>query len=106
MPKYLLDVKYSLQGIRAVKAHGGSARVAAATELVESLGGKLDSFYFAFGETDAYVIADLPDNASAASAAQTVSAGGGATVRTVVLLTAAEIDAAASKTSTYRPPGS
>jgi uncharacterized protein with GYD domain len=103
MSKYLLEVKYTLDGVRGVKAQGGSARVAAATELIESVGGKLDSFYFAFGDTDVYVVADFPDNISAA--AQTVSAGGGATARTVVLLTAAEIDAAVSKASTYRPPG-
>ena len=106
MSKYLLEVKYTLDGIRGVKAKGGAARVAAATELIESVGGKLDCFYFAFGETDAYLVADLPDNVSAAAATQTANAGGGVKIRTVVLLTAAEIDAAASKTSTYRPPGS
>jgi uncharacterized protein with GYD domain len=106
MSKYLLEVKYTLDGVRGVKARGGSARVAAATELIESVGGKLESFYFAFGDTDVYAVADFPDNISAAAAAQTVTAGGGATARTVVLLTAAEIDAAASKTLTYRPPGS
>lgn len=106
MSKYMLEVKYTLDGVRGVKVQGGSARVAAATELIESVGGKLDSFYFAFGDTDVYVVADFPDNISAAAAAQTVSAGGGATARTVVLLTAGEIDTAVSKTSTYRPPGS
>jgi len=106
MSKYLLEVKYTLEGIRGVKAKGGSARVAAATELIESVGGKVDCFYFAFGETDVYVIADLPDNVSAVAVAQAVSAGGGATGRTTVLLTAAEVDAASSKTATYRPPGS
>jgi uncharacterized protein with GYD domain len=95
---------YTLDGIRGVKANGGSARVAAATELIESVGGKLESFNFAFGATDVYVIADFPDNVSAAAAAFTVCAGGGATARTVLLLTAAEVDAAAAKNSTYRPP--
>jgi uncharacterized protein with GYD domain len=95
-----------LDGIRGVKARGAAARVAAATELVESVGGKLDCFYFAFGDTDVYVIADFPDNVSALAAAHAVSASGGATAKTVVLLTAAEVDAAISKTPTYRPPGS
>jgi uncharacterized protein with GYD domain len=62
MPKYLLEVNYTLDGIRGVKANGGSARVAAATELIESVGGKLESFNFAFGATDVYVVADFPDN--------------------------------------------
>jgi uncharacterized protein with GYD domain len=106
MSKYLLEVNYTLDGIKGVKAKGGSARVAAATELIEGLGGKIESFYFAFGGTDVYVIADFPDSVSAAAAALTVCAGGGATARTVVLLTAAEIDAAVAKKATYRPPGS
>ena len=105
MPKYLLEVNYTLDGIKGVKAKGGSARVAAATELIEGLGGKIESFHFAFGGTDVYVIADFPDNVSAAAAALTVCAGGGATARTVVLLTPAEADAAAAKQTTYRPPG-
>ncbi len=50
-------------------------------------------------------MADYPDNVSVAAAAVAVSAGGGATVRTVVLLTAAEIDKAAGMKTTYRPPG-
>jgi uncharacterized protein with GYD domain len=105
MPKYLLEVNYTLDGVKGVKAKGGSARVAAATELVEGLGGKIESFYFAFGATDVYVVADLPDNVSAAAVALTVTAGGGATARTVALLTAAEVDAAVAKNPTYRPPG-
>jgi len=56
--------------------------------------GKVESFYFAFGSADVYVIADFPDNISAASAALTVCAGGGATARMVVLLTADAVDAA------------
>jgi uncharacterized protein with GYD domain len=106
MPKYLLEVNYTLEGIRGVKSAGGSARLAAAKELIEGVGGTMESFYFAFGGTDVYAIADLPDSSSAAAAALTVSAGGGATVRTVVLLTATEMDEAASRQTTYRPPGS
>jgi uncharacterized protein with GYD domain len=105
MPKYLIEVNYTLDGVKGLKAEGGSARVAAATALIESLGGKVESFHFAFGDTDAYVIADMPDNASVAAAALAVSSGGGATLRTVVLLTAAEVDAAVAKRTLYRPPG-
>ena len=106
MAKYLLETNYTLEGIRGVKAKGGSARVAAATELVEGLGGKVESFYFAFGGSDVFVIADMPDNVSAAAAALTVSAGGGATTKTISLITPEEMDAAAKMQATYRPPGS
>ena len=105
MPKFLLEVKYTLDGIKGLKAEGGSARVAAATSLVEGLGGKVECFYFAFGGADVFLIADMPDNASAAAAALTVGAGGGASPRTVVLITAEEMDAAAKKQASYRPPG-
>jgi len=99
-------VNYTLDGVKGLKSQSGSARVAAATELIEGLGGKVESFYFAFGGTDVYVIADYPDNVSATAAALAVNAGGGATGRTVVLLTAAEVDAAVAKKTTYRAPGS
>jgi uncharacterized protein with GYD domain len=105
MAKYLLEVSYTLDGIRGLKNEGGSARVAAAKALIESLDGEMESFHFAFGAKDVYVVADFPDNVSAAAAALTVSAGGGATARTVVLLTAAEVDAVADKPTIYRPPG-
>ena len=106
MPKYLLEVEYTLDGVRGVLAKGGSARRAAATAAAKSAGGKLEAFYFAFGGTDVYVIADMPDNASAAALALTVTAGGGANVRTVVLLTPDEVDAATQKDVRYKPPGS
>ncbi len=106
MPKYLLEVRYTLDGVRGLLAQGGSAREAAARTATESVGGTMDSFLFAFGGTDVYVVADLPDNTSAAALALAVSAGGGATTTTHVLLTTAEVDAAAAKQVGYRPPGS
>jgi uncharacterized protein with GYD domain len=105
MPKYLLEVNYTLDGVRGVVAKGGSARKAAAQAAAKSVGGKLDSFYFAFGGTDVFAVADLPDNAAAAALALAVTAGGGASVRTVVLLTPDEIDAATQKGVKYAPPG-
>lgn len=106
MPKYLLEVSYTLDGVHGVLAKGGTARKAAAQAAAKSVGGKVESFYFAFGKTDVFVVADLPDNAAAAALALTVTAGGGATVRTVALLSPEEIDAASAMTVKYRPPGS
>jgi uncharacterized protein with GYD domain len=105
MPKYLLEVNYTLDGVKGVRSDGGSARVAVAKALIEGLGGTLESFHFAFGGTDVFAIAELPDNAAAAAASLAVTAGGGATGRIVVLLTAAELDDAANKQTSYRPPG-
>jgi uncharacterized protein with GYD domain len=69
------------------------------------LGGTLEAFYYAFGETDAYVIAEAPDNVSMAALALTINASGVAAVKTTVLLTPEEIDEAVKKTPSYRPPG-
>ncbi len=105
MPKYLLKVNYTLDGVRGVLSKGGSARSAAGRAAVESVGGTLESIYFAFGETDVYAIADLPDNAAAAAVALTISASGGASVSTTVLLTPEEIDGATGSSVAYTPPG-
>ncbi len=105
MPKFLFEAMYTQDGVRGVQSAGGSSRRDAVAQVAESVGGKLDSFHFAFGERDAYVIADLPDNESAAAVALTVNASGGATVKTVVLLTPEEVDAAAERSVNYRPPG-
>ncbi len=75
-------------------------------ETVRSLGGELESFHFSFGDDDAYVIADLPDNEAAAAAALTVNAAGGATVKMTALLTPEQVDEAAKRSVDYRPPGS
>ena len=105
MPKYLFEVSYTAAGAKGVLEEGGSARVRSVREGIEMGGGKLESFYFAFGGTDAYVIAEHPDHSAAAAIAMRVGASGAATVRTVVLLTPEEVDAAASREVEYHPPG-
>jgi uncharacterized protein with GYD domain len=105
MPKYLIAANYSPQGIEGVKSKGGSSRRDAVANTVEGLGGKLESFYFGFGEHDAYVTVDLPDNQAAAAVALTVNAAGGATASTTVLLTPEEVDEAAQRSVDYTPPG-
>jgi len=105
MPKYLVQANYVGEGVKGLLKEGGTSRRAAAEKLVKSLGGTMEAFYYAFGETDAYIIAELPDNASMASLALTVSASGAVTVKTTVLMTPEEVDAAAKKTPSYRPPG-
>lgn len=105
MPKYLFEASYTTEGAKGVQSAGGSSRREAVAKVAESAGGTLEGFYFAFGEADAYVIVDLPDNEAAAAVAITVNTGGGATVKTTVLLTPEEIDAAAKRSVDYRPPG-
>jgi uncharacterized protein with GYD domain len=105
MGKYLLQVSYTADGARGLLKDGGSKRRDAARALVESVGGKLEAMYFAFGGTDVYAIADVPDAVSAAAASISVGASGGATVKTVVLLTPEDLDKAAAKSPKYTAPG-
>lgn len=105
MPKYLFEVKYTLDGMKGLKEKGGTARVAASRALVEEVGGTLESFHFAFGGRDAFLIADLPDNVATAALGLIVGAAGGVNTAVTVLLTPEEIDEAAKKQATYRPPG-
>jgi uncharacterized protein with GYD domain len=105
MPKYLLTASYTQEGVKGVQEKGGSSRRDAVRATVEGLGGQVEAFYFGFGESDAYVIADLPDNQSVAAIALTVGAAGGADVKTTVLLTPEEVDAAARQSVDYAPPG-
>jgi uncharacterized protein with GYD domain len=106
MPKYLITASYNAEGAKGVASAGGSSRRDAVAKLAESAGGKLESFYFAFGEHDAYVVVELPDNETAASVAMTVNATGVVSINTVILMTPEEVDAAAKRSVDYRPPGS
>jgi len=105
MPKFLFEASYTLEGVKGVQGAGGTSRRDAVAKVAESVGGRLESFHFAFGDRDAYVLVELPDNESAAAVALTVNGTGAATVRTVVLLTPEEVDAAAKRSVDYRPPG-
>jgi uncharacterized protein with GYD domain len=106
MPKYLIEGSYSAQGADGLRNKGGSTRRDAVAEMVSGLGGEVESFYFAFGASDVYVTVDLPDNEAAAAVALAVNAAGAVAIKTVVLLTPEEVDAAAERSVDYHPPGS
>ena len=105
MPKYLIEASYTLEGVKGIRSAGGSARRDAVAKVAESVGGRLETFYFAFGDRDVHSIFDLPDNESAAAVALTVNASGAVTVSTTVLLTPEEMDAAVQRSVDYQPPG-
>ena len=105
MPKYLFQGSYTVEGIRGLLKDGGSKRRAVVEQATSGLGGRLEAFYFAFGGSDVFVIADLPDNASAAALSLAVAAGGGLQPSTTVLMTPEEMDQATQKTVNFRPPG-
>jgi uncharacterized protein with GYD domain len=105
MAKYLFQANYTGKGLEGLLKEGGTKRREAVEKATKSLGGTLEAFYYAFGETDVFAIVDLPDNVSATTFALLVTAGGGATVKTTVLITPEEVDQATKKTLDYRPPG-
>jgi uncharacterized protein with GYD domain len=105
MPKYLLKVSYSAEGVKGVLKDGGTARKRAAEAAVKSTGGSLESLYFAFGDDDVYCILEAPDNASVAAASMAIGASGLVKATTVPLLTPEEIDQAVKKTVSYTAPG-
>lgn len=105
MPKYLLQVSYTVEGAKGLQKDGGTKRRDAARGLVESLGGKLETFYFAFGDCDVVAIADMPDSVSAAAASVALAASGAVSNKTTVLLAPEEMDQAVRKSASYTPPG-
>ena len=106
MAKFLVRASYTADGAKGVQSGVGTSRRDAVAQMAEGLGGSLESFYFAFGDTDAFVVLDLPDNRTAAAASIAVNTSGAATSDVVVLLTPEEIDEAAKLSVDYRPPGS
>jgi uncharacterized protein with GYD domain len=106
MPKYLIEARYTTEGVKGVAAKGGSARRDAVAQTFEASGGKLEAFYFAFGDVDAFVIGELPNNEAATAVAMTVNASGAVSAKTVVLLTPEEVDSAAQASVQYTAPGS
>lgn len=105
MPKFLIKASYTPEGTKGLLKEGGTGRRAAVEQAVKGLGGKLDCFYFAFGETDVFLIADLPDSVSAAAVSLSVNVAGGAKSTTIPLMLPEEMDAASKKSVQYRAPG-
>jgi uncharacterized protein with GYD domain len=105
MPKYLVEARYTPEAVKGVMREGGSSRRAAAAKAVESVGGKLEAFYFAFGEVDAYCIVDLPDEKSAVAASMTINQSGTVSARMIALIAPETVDAATKSVGTFRAPG-
>ncbi len=105
MPKYLVTGSFTAEGARGVLAKGGSARRTATADLLASVGGTLEAYYFAFGSDDFYLIADVPGSAAVAAATLAAAGSGAVSTRTIVLITPEEIDAASKLSPRYRAPG-
>ena len=105
MPKFLVKASYTQEGLKGLLKEGGSSRKATIDQLITGLGGTMDGFYYAYGDADVYVIADVPDDATMMAVSLAVGASGSVTLSTTVLVDAETVDEAAKRTVAYRPPG-
>jgi uncharacterized protein with GYD domain len=105
MAKFLIIGSYTAEGAKGLLKEGGSGRRAAVQKALDAVGGKLEAFYFAFGKEDAYVIVDVPDNASVIAVSLAVNASGVVRVSTTPLISPDDLDAASKKSIAYRAPG-
>lgn len=105
MTKYLIKASYNAEGVKGLLKSGGTSRKRAIEKMVKDLGGKLEVFYYAFGDHDVYAICSLPDTATAAAVVLTINASGLVSVSTTVLVEPEEIDKAKDISVTYRTPG-
>ena len=105
MPKMLIKASYTADGAKGLIKEGGTGRRAAVQKLIEGVGGKIEAFYFAYGDADAYLIVDVPDAVDGLALSLAVNASGVVNLTTVPLITVEEMDAASKKTVNYRAPG-
>jgi uncharacterized protein with GYD domain len=105
MARYMFIARYESSGMQGVLAKGGSARAKVIEDAATAAGGRMASFDFAFGDDDVFTVCELPDNRAAAALAMAVNASGLTHVRTVVLLTPEEVDAASKQDIRYTAPG-
>jgi uncharacterized protein with GYD domain len=106
MPKYLISANYTAEGMDGVRAAGAKSRVDAVSTMLEAMGGRLESFPFAFGDTDVFAIAEVPDDEAAAAVAIAIYSSGAVSIRTTKLLTVDQVDDALRRTVNYQKPGS
>jgi uncharacterized protein with GYD domain len=106
MARYLFKVSYSVEGMKGVMKEGAENRQTFIAKMAADMGGSLESFDFAFGETDVYAICEIADDETAAAIGMAVGSSGTGTCETVKLLTPAQVDRARGITTGYRAPGS
>ena len=105
MGKYMFHTTYTAKGLVGLLKEGGSRRRQALTQTIEAMGGSVEGLYYAFGDTDLYIIADLPDDATATAVSLNIANAGALNIRATVLITPETVDEAVKKKVPYRPPG-
>lgn len=105
MRKYLIKGTYNPDGAKGLIQEGGTGRKKAIEKMLAEMGGRVEAFYFAFGEDDVILIVELPDDITAVAVGLRVNAAGLVRISMTVLISPEDIDAASKKTVSYRAPG-
>lgn len=104
MPKYLSKVTFTAEAVQFLRQGKASVRQAETRKIFESIGGKLDGYYYVFGQDDVLVIGEFPDNVTAAAVSLLVNSLGPVRVTTTALITVEEMDQAIEKSASLKPP--
>ena len=105
MPKYLYHGSYTDKGLKGLMKDGGSKRMEVTRKAIESLGGKMEAYYFALGGTDFFIILEAPDNVKAITGSMVANASGTVKVNITALVSPEEVDQAVKQTMDWQPPG-
>ena len=106
MIKFLIKGSYTSEGVKGLLKGGGTTRKEAVEKMINDVGGKVEAFYYAFGDTDVFIIAEVPDTATATAVSLKVNSSGLVSITTTLLFDPEEIDKATKITVAYRAPGS
>jgi uncharacterized protein with GYD domain len=104
MSKYLYRLNYTKSGLDGTIKEGFGAREAFFRKTVQGLGGSTEVAYWAYGDTDIFIVVDLAD-AEARALSLALAETGSFAVTTTCLITAGEMDAGVRKMPSYRAPG-
>jgi uncharacterized protein with GYD domain len=105
MAKFLVQFSYTGDGLKGLIKEGGSKRRAEIEQLVKNMGGKVEAYYFAYGEYDGIAIVEGEDMVNQIAGTLAINASGAVKTKTTVLITPEEVDRAVKKIPSYRSPG-
>ena len=106
MTKFLIKASYTHEGVKGLLKLGGTIRKQAIEKMINDLGGKMESFYYAFGDTDVYVIGEVPDAVTLAAVSLNINSTGLVSTADTILINPEEVDRATKISVSYRSPGS
>ena len=107
MARYMVQFSYSSEAVSDL-IKNPQDRAATVRAMIEGWGGRLESFYFTFGDYDGVAIVEAPDNVTMAAVSMAVTSSGAFnTFKTTVLISMDDAMEAMRKAGTlgYRPPG-